>query len=145
LLAARSPDLAQALDDAIESGLLKSVSLVAMDEEGKASVVVLVGKALPPLPVGVLLNSLMGQLGGVQGYTALNTSLRRVSGVTGTLTEFRLNLDGDDSSANQRGLQLFVPTRQATYVVLLVSNEDGYPGVRAVFDDVLDSFRLLDE
>lgn len=145
LLATRSPDLAQALDDAVQSGLLTSISLVAIDEEQNAAVVVLVGKPLPPLPVGVLLNSLMGQLGTVQGYTALNTSLRQVSGVTAAVTDFRLNLDRGDNPTDQRGLQLFVPARQATYVVFLVSDEVEYPGVRAIFDDILDSFRLLGE
>jgi hypothetical protein len=104
---------------------------------------VLVGKPLPPLPVGVLLNSLMGRLGDLKGYTALDTNMQQVSGVTAALTEFTFNVGTGDDSIGQRGVQLFVPARQATFVVILVSDEMQFEGIRPIFDEILDSFRLL--
>ncbi len=145
LLAAQSPDLAQALDSAFRSGLLTSLSLMAIDgqPESGAVVGVLIGQPLPALPVGVLLNSVMGRLGELEGYTALETKARRVSGVTAALSEFTFSADGDTGAIRQRGLQLFVPARQATYVVILLGDEVQYDDLRPIFDEILDSFRLL--
>jgi hypothetical protein len=143
LLADQSPDLAQALDSATQSGLLTHISFIAVDAESNSLVMVLVGKPLLPLPVGILLNFLMGQLGELEGYTALDTSVRQVSAVTAALTEFTLNVGAGADLVKQRGLQLFVPARQATFVVILVSDEAQFDVVRPVFEEILDSFRLL--
>jgi hypothetical protein len=142
-LAGQSPDLAQTLDSAIQSGLLTSLSLIAVNAESDAMVMVLVGKPLPPLPVGVLLNGLMGRLGALKGYTALDANLRQVSGVSAAQTEFTYNVVDGENSIGQRGVQLFVPARQATFVVILVGEEAKFESVRPVFDRILDSFRLL--
>jgi hypothetical protein len=143
LLADQSPDLAQTLDSAIQSGVLTRISLIAVNAQSDAMLMVLVGKPLPPLPVGVLLNGLMGRLGDLKGYTALDANLRQVSGVRAAQTEFTFNVVEGETSIGQRGIQLFVPARPATFVVILVSEEASFESIRPVFDRILDSFRLL--
>ena len=143
LLAAQSPGLARALEVAINSGLLTHVSFIAVDPDSGATAVVLVGRALPALPVNMLLRGLLGRFGVLEGYSVLDTRHLQVSGVTAALTEFTLDLGEGDISTRQHGLQLFVPARKATFVVILTGSQMQFGDLQPTFEDILNSFRLL--
>jgi hypothetical protein len=142
MLAAISPDLAYALDQSIQSGLLTGVSFMAVDPDSGATAVVLTGTALPRLPVGILLTGVMGQLGELSGYQVIDSERRQVSGVASALTEFTFAAETGQYPMQQHGWQLFVPADQATYLLILASDESQFDDVQPIFNQILEGFQL---